>query len=183
MHHPTADMSNQLHIDWKKMWKITFQQILVLASQKIVSKRTTMQKILLAKICWWQLALKRARLLLWRWIGLSTGAVPNLALDNFIFQTKSANPKCQVLYNRFFWIFLLFLVWNRPLTFFRALSPQRNVKCEIEAIFTFKYISCRQNTKTDGDACPVIFFLFLAHTSDKSAGRGCSPGIIDLQAK
>ena len=48
----------------KKMWKITFQQILVLASQKIVLKRTTMQKILLAKICWWQLALKRARLLL-----------------------------------------------------------------------------------------------------------------------
>ena len=71
-------------------------------------------------------------------------------------QMSSASP----LYNRFFWIFLLFLVWNRPLTFFRALSPQRNVKCEIEAIFTFQYISCRQNTKTDGDACPVIFFLF-----------------------
>ena len=97
----------------EKMWKITFQQILVLASLKMVSKRTTMQKILLAKICWWQLALKRARLLLWRWIGLSTGAVPNLALDNFIFQTKSTNPKCQVLphciiasfgYSSYFWV-------------------------------------------------------------------------------
>ena len=82
------------------------------ASQKIVSIRTTMQKILLAKICWWQLALKRARLLLWRWIGLSTGTARNLALDNFIFQTKSTNPKCQLLprciiasfgYSSYFW--------------------------------------------------------------------------------